>query len=559
MGSNYADAIWLPCKNFWPGNNTMSRIVIHGTAAGAKQTARQLATSSDFNDGNTASSHYINDVDGTVYQIVQESDSAWANCCVTGKEAPDGVYPTPGKGDYHLHGLDPNHNYNHDTISIENMKYSKDNSEPLTSAQYSSLVKLVADICRRRNITPTRETLIGHYDLDPVNRAFCPGTFDWLQFRSDVNKALSLGATPDMIATKLSPSGEIADFLDADQFQPAKTQGACGFFSVAIVDAASPVGRPTTKTAAQVVSEAETWYAQYDGSNDISNFDGMNSDQLYRLLGQIGLKYHTLTTDIGQIRAWIKAGFPVIINSIEDSYFDMGLNDTVPYYWSRSGDGLNHIITLTGVVTDGNFLVRDSANVTDLNNPSSLRPGPRTYDAGKMRPLWAVAILMHGQNMPNIQGGVPVSVPSGWTDDGKALHNPVNSYVVIAGFRTVVLNWPGGWEPGNVPIENEHDATPLEKSNPSLGDGHSQLFRLRRLEWQASTGKMFEGWLGQEDQWLDNKYAADTKAIGDFAAQSASYQAQLLEAINNGSISLEEQTAINNVITSVQALMQYKK
>lgn len=374
----------------------------------------------------------------------------------------------------------------------------------------------------------------------------------------------------------LSRTGEVADFCDADQFQPAKTQGACGFFAVACVDAAAPAGHPCTKTVAQVIAEAETWYAQYDGSNDISNFAGMIQDQLHQLLKQVGLQYYQLNNNLNQIRFWIKAGFPVIINGVEDSYYDMALGDVVPYYWN--GAGLDHIITLTGVTSDGNFLVRDSANVTDLNNPNSLRPGPRKYDASKIQLLWATAVVMHGQIAPVVQGGTPVvGIPHGWTDDGKALHNPVNNFVVVAGFRTMVLNWPGGWESWNVPLENEHESSPLEHSNPGMGNGHSQLFRDRRLEWQSSNGSLLRGWLGQEFQWYENQLASqqtadqksiaglqvqeatDQKTITGLQAQINTLQEQLQQAQTNGAITPDEQAAINTAVTALQTLKTYAK
>jgi hypothetical protein len=373
-----------------------------------------------------------------------------------------------------------------------------------------------------------------------------------------------------------SRTGEVADFCDADQFQPAKTQEACGFFAVACVDAAAPAGHPCTKTVAQVIAEAETWYAQYNGSNDLSNVAGMTQDQLHQLLKQVGLQYYQLANDLNQIRSWIQAGFPVIINGVEDSYYDIALGDIVPYYWN--GAGLDHIITLTGVTSDGNFFVRDSANVTDLNNPHSLRPGPRQYDARKMQLLWATAVVMHGQVAPVVQEGTPVvGIPHGWTDDGKALHNPVNHFVVVAGFRTMVLNWPGGWESWNVPLENEHEADPLEQSNPGMGHGQAQVFRDRRLERQSANGSSLRGWLGQEFQWYKNQLtsqqAADQKSIADLQAQEAtnlktltslqaqisSLQEQLQQAQANGTITPDEQGAINTAVAALQTLKTYAK
>src|SRR6478609_6149482 len=125
---DYPLAIWLPSPNFWPGGDGNQLIVVHATASGGVQTGRQLATGQEFTDPNAqnaASVHYINDIDGTVYQIVRENDSAWGNCCATGASPFDHVY-----------------NWNKKSISIENVKYSNDNSEPLTPVQYLSLVAL---------------------------------------------------------------------------------------------------------------------------------------------------------------------------------------------------------------------------------------------------------------------------------------------------------------------------------------------------------------------------------------------------------------------------------
>lgn len=208
VGGDSSLATWLPCKNFWSGGNTKTFVVVHSTASCGQQTARDLATGSEFNDGASASVHYINGRDNSaddgLFQVVRESDAAWGNCCVFGPECPAGVRPTPGDSNgCHLHGLIPNpgHNYNFDTISIENMKSSCDNSEPLTAIQYARLVSLVRDICVRNNIPMIHAVdgslsggggIIGHFDLDPPNRARCPGNLgvSWDQFISDVRSGI---------------------------------------------------------------------------------------------------------------------------------------------------------------------------------------------------------------------------------------------------------------------------------------------------------------------------------------------------------------------------------
>src|SRR5579859_2112210 len=74
---------------------------------------------------------------------------------------------------------------------------------------------------------------------------------------------------------ELSPTGEIASFLDVNQFQPGRTQFACGFFACAIVKSMSRVGQQPTQTAQEMIAEAEQWYAQFDGDNSMRNMDGM--------------------------------------------------------------------------------------------------------------------------------------------------------------------------------------------------------------------------------------------------------------------------------------------
>ncbi len=180
----------------------------------------------------------------------------------------------------------------------------------------------------------------------------------------------------------LSKTGEVADFLDADQFQWAQghplTQFACGFFAVAICRAMAMVGKPPTQSVQQVIQEALAWYVQYNGSDALSNTAGMSDGQLYQLLHQVSLHYQATTPDIAVVKQWVKCFYPVILAVEETAVRDLALGDRSPYPWRPAG---NHIIVVTGCRADGNLLVRDSANCTNLYDPNSLRPGPRVYDA----------------------------------------------------------------------------------------------------------------------------------------------------------------------------------
>jgi hypothetical protein len=98
---------------------------------------------------------------------------------------------------------------------------------------------------------------------------------------------------------------------------------------------------------------------------------------------------------------------------------------------------------LTGVTPDDNFLVRDSANITDFYNLNSLRPVPRRYDAAKLRLVSATVVIPAWLPVPPDgfdplkETFVPV-VLHGWHDDGATLTAP-NSHRVVRGSRAHIL------------------------------------------------------------------------------------------------------------------------
>jgi hypothetical protein len=97
-----------------------------------------------------------------------------------------------------------------------------------------------------------------------------------------------------------------------------------------------------------------------------------------------------------------------------------------------------------------------------------------------------------------LQRGSSMQVPQGWKDDGITLTAP-NGVPVVLGFRDFILTHP--WDPGNYPLAREEGRNPLEVSNPGLGAGTQQLFRLFPLEWTQDRG-VFPAWGGQEIQTL---------------------------------------------------------
>lgn len=146
-------------------NNNHTWVVVHKTASGgtAQDIARFFA-----NDPAMASTHYVVGQDGTIVQCVQEKDGAGGNCCEKGNFASF---------------LPVGQNLNTWTVSIEHVDPASDNSTPLTPAQKAASFKLIRDICQRHNIPMRRGDasggIIGHSDIDPVDRALCPNNYPW--------------------------------------------------------------------------------------------------------------------------------------------------------------------------------------------------------------------------------------------------------------------------------------------------------------------------------------------------------------------------------------------
>jgi cell division septum initiation protein DivIVA len=110
----------------------------------------------------------------------------------------------------------------------------------------------------------------------------------------------------------------------------------------------------------------------------------------------------------------------------------------------------------------------------------------------------------------------PLSIPTGWKDDGHTLTAP-NGHRVVLGFRTHVLSQ--AWHPDNQPLEEEHSST--------------QLFDGFRLTYNPKDG-VREQYLGSAVVDLDNSLNAAYKKE---VQQTADYQALMnkygpLEKVN---------------------------
>lgn len=120
------------------------------------------------NPASQASAHYVVSKAGVITQLVHDADKAWHA----------GVVKAPSWSLYH--GNNPNLY----TIGIEHEGLSGDN---LTALQYQATLWLHRDLMKKFGIPADTEHIIGHYRINSVDKAGCPGLgFPWVRLMKDL-------------------------------------------------------------------------------------------------------------------------------------------------------------------------------------------------------------------------------------------------------------------------------------------------------------------------------------------------------------------------------------
>ena len=147
----------IPSGNYKVGRNgyLVKAIVCHITGDGNSQQAMNY-----FCDPITGvSSHYIIEKDGTIEMCVDPNNKAYHA----------GIVNSPtSKIYFDLGQINPNIY----TIGIECVS----SGEKLTDVQYKALKELIIKLCSDFKIPTSRYNIIGHYELDSINRKFDPIT-----------------------------------------------------------------------------------------------------------------------------------------------------------------------------------------------------------------------------------------------------------------------------------------------------------------------------------------------------------------------------------------------
>jgi N-acetyl-anhydromuramyl-L-alanine amidase AmpD len=143
------------------------------------------------NPASNASSNYLIGPDGTVYELVNPANgpngAAWGNGAVKNPDMSNALIASWVQG-----GINPNLR----CISIEHAGFTSHNlGGSLTPAQVTATVALTAWLCQEYNIEPDQDHILGHYQIDDVDRHYCPG-FSAEEWRVWVDRvATSIGAS----------------------------------------------------------------------------------------------------------------------------------------------------------------------------------------------------------------------------------------------------------------------------------------------------------------------------------------------------------------------------
>jgi hypothetical protein len=150
---------------------------------------RGSVTSWFNNPASQASYHYFICKNGDIIQFVRDEDTAWSQGGI--KKPSSKLYFDNGE-------VNPNRyllSISHEVIS----------TEPLTEAQYQSSLWVHKQLIEKYNIPITREFIIGHYELDSVNRPNDPQkAFPWDRLMQDL-KSWKNGTVTPIIEVKVNP------------------------------------------------------------------------------------------------------------------------------------------------------------------------------------------------------------------------------------------------------------------------------------------------------------------------------------------------------------------
>lgn len=195
---NYSiEKMLVTLENSWPGFYDRAAICDHimqGYIAGSFARFN--------NPGQEVSAHFGVGLSGRIVQFVDMGRSAWANGILQ-----DGFDVTlPWLLECKTKGINPNRR----TISIEHEGFT---GVKMPEAQYQATLFLHKEIIKAwPNIRPGRKTIIGHNQISPKDKPFCPGSgFPFDRLITDLQEAQQV-SNSNIVPGGISVRKEFSDF-----------------------------------------------------------------------------------------------------------------------------------------------------------------------------------------------------------------------------------------------------------------------------------------------------------------------------------------------------------
>ena len=148
------------------------------------------------NPASKTSSHFVTGKNGELEQLVDLDMASWCN----GTSVREGaIYDYRRSTNRLVRERKTNANYY--TISIENEGYSyKDGCGELPEPQYQTVLKLCKELIAKYNIPIDREHIVGHYEIAPKEKPYCPGLkFQWDRLMNDLQGTNTTPSKPQEV------------------------------------------------------------------------------------------------------------------------------------------------------------------------------------------------------------------------------------------------------------------------------------------------------------------------------------------------------------------------
>ena len=190
------DMISHPSPNFNERNAPISMIVLHYTAMPTCEAALKRLCMTEHPSGRV-SAHYLVDVDGTSYQLVDESKRAWHAGVGSWGDVRDVNSAAIG-------------------IEIQNLGLDEDGRRvPFPDAQLEAVIALCRDIQQRHGIHPWN--IVGHSDVSPSRKQDPGEAFPWRRLAE-----AGVGLWTDGFASPKLPNEKMLASIGYDVSDPDK-------------------------------------------------------------------------------------------------------------------------------------------------------------------------------------------------------------------------------------------------------------------------------------------------------------------------------------------------